>query len=124
MSTEFCSRIVLQMSRRYSSELALHELHWLPIKVRTEFKIITVMYHVLRNPSSAAYLKNLIGHNTHVGVAGNLTSNANNDESLVTPYIKCKTLAWRSFSAAGPRFWNNLPNNITAINDTKMFKKE
>ena len=29
--------------RRYSSELALHESHWLPIKVRIEFKIITIM---------------------------------------------------------------------------------
>ena len=35
----------------------LHELHWLPIKARIEFKIITIMYQVLRNPSSPAYLK-------------------------------------------------------------------
>ena len=105
------------------SELALHELHWLPIKVRTDFKIITIMDQVLSNASSPAYLKNLICHSTHIGVAGNLRSNANNDELLVIPYVKCKTLAWRSFSVAGPILWNNLPSEITTINDTQMFKE-
>ena len=78
MSTEVSAKVILQKSRRYSSELALHEFHWLPIKVRIEFKIITIMYQVLSNPSSPAYLKNLICHSTHIGVAGNLRSNANN----------------------------------------------
>ena len=81
------------------------------------------MYQVLSNPRLPAYLRNLICHSTHIGVAGNLRSNINNDELLVIPYVKCKTLAWRSFSVAVPRFWNNLPSEITTINDTQMFKK-
>ena len=120
----FAAKAALQKSRRYSSKLALCELHWLPIKVRIEFKIITMMYQVLRNPSLPAYLKNLICHNTCIGVAGNLRSNANNDELLVIPYVKCKSLAWRSFSVAGLRLWNHLPNKMITINDNKMFKKE
>ena len=52
-----------------------------------------MMYQVLRKPSSPAYLKNLICHNTYVGVAGNLRSNVKHAELLVIPYVKCKTLA-------------------------------
>ena len=33
----FAAKVILQRSRRYSSELALHEFHWLPIKARIEF---------------------------------------------------------------------------------------
>ena len=53
----FAAEVILQKIMRYISELALYELHWLPIKARIEFKIITIMYQVLRNPSSPAYLK-------------------------------------------------------------------
>ena len=106
VSAEVCKKVILQKSRRYTSELALH-----------------VMYQVLMNPSLPTYLKNFICHSTHICVAGNLRSNANNDELLVIHYVKCKTLAWSSFSVAGPRLWNNLPSEITTINDTQMFKK-
>ena len=47
------------------------------------------MYQVLSNPSSPAHLKNLICHSTHIGVEGSLRSNANNNELLVIPYVKC-----------------------------------
>ena len=72
MSTELCSRSYITEGQEIYFWIALHEHYWLPIKVRIEFKIITRMYQVLRNSGSPAYLKNLICHNTHVAVAGNL----------------------------------------------------
>ena len=39
-----CAKLVLQRSKFDSSKQALYELHWLPIKARIIFKLLTFMY--------------------------------------------------------------------------------
>lgn len=40
-----CAKLVLKLSKYDSSKQALLQLHWLPIKARIEFKILTVMFN-------------------------------------------------------------------------------
>ena len=40
-----CAKLVLNCSRYDSSKQLLYDLHWLPIKARINFKIITYMYN-------------------------------------------------------------------------------
>ena len=39
-----CAKLVLNRSRYESSKQALNDLHWLPIKARINFKMLTYMY--------------------------------------------------------------------------------
>ena len=59
-----CSKLVLNRRKCDSSKQALYDLHWLPIKARIKFKILTYMYncHVGNAP---AYLIELLTPKVH-----------------------------------------------------------
>jgi len=43
------ARLVLNRDRRSHITPALQQLHWLPVKYRIIFKIVTLMHHILHN---------------------------------------------------------------------------
>ncbi|KAH3727166.1 hypothetical protein DPMN_053093 [Dreissena polymorpha] len=53
-----CAILVLQRSKFDSSKQALYELHWLPIKARILFKLLTFMYK-FSNDEAPTYLTEL-----------------------------------------------------------------
>ena len=53
------AKLVLGKTRYCSSKQALAELHWLPIKSRMKFKILTIVYKCLRE-DAPDYLRNLL----------------------------------------------------------------
>ena len=45
-------------------------------------------------------------------------------KELIVPRTKRKTFTDRSFSVQGPKWWNELPDNIKKSADTKKFIKQ
>ena len=96
----------------------LKELHWLPVAVRIEFKILVLVfkaYHVI----APLYISDMI---TKYETTRSLRSSSK--RLLVVPHYNLKTYGGRAFSVNGPMLWNSLPNNIRETETLSTFKKQ
>ena len=96
----------------------LKSLHWLPIARRIEFKILVLTFKGL-NGLAPSYITELL---SPYKPAKSLRSK--NQHLLSKAKMKCKTFGERSFSAAAPKLWNNLPLNLRSCSKLETFKKE
>ena len=99
----------------------LKQLHWLPIRLRIEFKILLITFKVLQG-SAPKYLIDLIS----VLPPSRYDLRRNNKGILLsTPKRFTKaTMGDRSFMMAAPRLWNSLPISIRSACTTNDFKKK
>ena len=87
----------------------LRQLHWLPVRQRVVFKIAGLVHQSLVG-LAPAYLVDDCRLLSDVGRRP-LRSNSNDMRKLLVPRTHNK-LGDRSFSAAGPRLWNDLPPGL------------
>ena len=86
----------------------LRQLHWLPVRQRVVFKIAGLVQSLGGlAPEYLAYGCRLL---SDIGRRP-LRSNSNDIRKLLVPRTRNK-LGDRSFSAAGPRLWNDLPPGL------------
>ena len=84
----FAAKVVLNRKICESSLQALHDLHWLPIHVRIDFKILMLVFKCLHEKFAPCYLKDLLVTNKHTGMYGNLRSNSKKCRTI--NYTLCK----------------------------------
>ena len=102
--------------------MPLHlQLHWLPIRLRIEFKILLFTFKVLQG-SAPKYLIDLIS----VLPPSRYNLRRNNKGILLsTPKRFTKvTMGDRSFQEAAPRLWNSLPISIRSACTKSDFKQK
>ena len=99
-----------------SSSQLLHELHWLPIKHRIDFKIALLTFKLLtcQQPS---YLSNTITLYNPPRVL-----RSSNQLKLDSPSISTAFGA-RAFSVASPSVWNSIPLHIRLSPSQSSFKQ-
>ena len=83
------AKLTLNRSRTDSTTRACYKLHWLPIRVTIEYKILLLVVKCLNN-MTPRYLENLLSINNREGIARNLHSSE--AVVLIVPYVKNKTL--------------------------------
>ena len=96
------AKVVLGRHKHESATEALHDLHWLPIRQRCKFKLLLQVYKSLHN-QAPSYLRDLLVLHAPARMTRSAVSN---EMCLVVTYTERKTFAARSFSVAGPRYWN------------------
>ena len=103
------ARLVLGRRQRDSATLALRELHWLNIEARIMFKILLLMYKIV---------KGLVNINITYK-----SFNGQHDEYLMleTPNFNTK-YGKRIFEFNGSRLWNALPVNVRSEEDIIKYK--
>jgi len=84
-----CAKLVLKHQTFESSEQALYDLHWLPIKARINQKILTFMYQCSIG-SAPLYLIELLSR--QVPKRQGLRSASSFDSDYDVPFNKRKTL--------------------------------
>lgn len=84
-------------------------LHWLPIRSRINFKLGLLVYKCLHG-SAPAYLMEMLELKSDVPTLRRLRSTTRGN--LVIPRTNTKIFGPRGFAAAGPAFWNTLPDNV------------
>ena len=94
----------------------LVDLHWLPVKQRIDFKILLLTYKAL-NWLAPAYIRELL---TPYTPARTLRSMDNN--LLEPPKCRLEYFGKRSFAAAAPVLWNDLPLHIKQSPSVDIFK--
>ena len=87
----------------------LRQLHWLPVRQRVVFKIAGLVHQSLVG-LAPAYLADDCRLLSDIGRRP-LQSNSNDIRKLLVPRTHNK-LRDRSFSAGGPRLWNDLPPGL------------
>ena len=99
----------------------LLRLHWLPIRLRIEFKILLITCKVLQG-SAPRYLIDLIS----VLPPSRYDLKRNNTGILLStpkPFQRV-TMGDRSFMAVAPRLWNSLPVDIRSACTISDFKQK
>ena len=108
-------------SKKYDSATSsLYQLHWLPIKARVHFKILTFIHKCLSG-SAPEYLQSLII--PYKSGRSGLWS-VSQERKLMVPRTSRKTFADRTFSVYGPKIWNNLPQPLRRNMSIKQFKAQ
>ena len=110
-------RVINNLRKHDSITSHLQDLHWLKMRERIKYKILMMVFKC-RHALAPCYLRELISFDYNRP----LRSAANHD----IPIVKCNTTLVHnsSFSSAGPRLWNALPNNIKAITTLSEFKSK
>ena len=112
------AKLVLGMKKHDSVIAALTTLHWLPIRARIDFKILTLVHKCLSGNAPSYLIDMLVplGVN-HEGLRSN-----NVVKCLLIPRTYRKTFADRAFSVYGPKRWNQLPHELRATENLDEFK--
>ncbi len=96
----------------------LTQLHWLPIKFRTDFKILLLTFKALHN-KAPEYICNLF---TVYEIPCNLRSLAHDNLLLVELKTRLVSYGDRAFCKAAPKLWNTLPRDIRHSKSINSFK--
>ena len=105
-------------SKRDDAHMCLYELHWLPIKYRCTFKLLTIAYNTLHG-NAPQYLKEKLQCKQFPRLTRKSTSSG---VTLDTPFNRRKSLADRDLSYAAAKYWNDLPDHIRTADDINKFK--
>ena len=113
------ARMVLNKHQNHSATECLKQLPWLPIKLRIDYKVLTIVFKC-KHGMAPKYLQVLLEakENQRQGLK------SNNKQLLKVPSTTRKTFEDRSFSVKGPKLWNDLPNSIQTLTSYAEFKKQ
>jgi hypothetical protein len=111
------AKVVLRKRKRDSATKCLKQLHWLPVHLRINYKILVTVFKSLNN-QAPQYLKDMLERPK----MNSTTRSMNNPNLLAIPKTKCKIFADRSFSVAGPKLWNQLPVELRTTTSLDAFK--
>ena len=110
------ARLVTLTPRDHSATASLKKLHWLPIKFRIDFKILSLTYKAL-NDQAPTYISDLL-----VPYVSTRKLRSADKYQLHVPKCNLK-YGERSFSHAAPKLWNELPVSIKRAQSYQCFKK-
>ena len=112
------AKIILGRSKFSSSTDALKQLHILPIHVRVEYKLVVLVFKCLHH-LAPPYLANLIRRRE-----SHYKTRSAGGCFLHVPFTRASTFRDRSFSVAGPKLWNDLPDDVKNCVTVDSFKSK
>lgn len=99
----------------------LHELHWLRVKERIQFKLCVLIHRCLHG-TAPVYLTEALHRITDVDARRRLRSS--DSSLLLVPMTRRSTLGDRAFSVAGPHAWNSLPRELRETTLLSVFRRK
>ena len=110
------TRVVSGSGYWQSAAPILLSLHWLPVQRRIEFKILNMVFKSRMNFLPEFLSRGLTVYTSVRPVRSSLQN------AYVVPRIRLE-VAKQSFSYAGAKLWNNLPNVLRSTISYTEFKK-
>ena len=111
------ARLIIGIGKFTHITPALYELHWLPVSLRIDHKILLLTIKCIYG-LAPTYLSDLIS------IKSNSLYNLRSTGKLLLDHPKGKmltTLRARSFSAAAPKLWNELPVELRQATSLTSF---
>ena len=109
----------LPMLHNYIFDQIHHWLHWLPVKVRSTYKIACLCYHC-HSSTASSYVTDML-HKKPLHTR-NTRSSSYTMPLLNRPAHSKATLGDRSFSFASSSVWNSIPNDVRCAPSLSSFK--
>ena len=105
----YAARVILHLPKSSNITTHLKSLHWLPVKVRSTYKIACLCYHCHSStaPSHVADMLHKKPLHTRSTRSSSCTMHL-----LNRPAHSKATLGDRSFSFASSSVWNSFPNDV------------
>ena len=111
------ARITARTRRSDHITPVLIDLHCLPVCRRIEYKILMHTYRALHE-QSPVYMKDMIHR-----YASTMALRSSDSSSLVVPRTKTVQYGDRSFRSAGPKLWNDLPQELRHSKSLSTFRR-
>ena len=112
------ARLVTHTRKRDHITPVLMDLHWLPVKARVEFKILTTVYKCIHE-QAPVYLTELLSP-----YKPNRALRSADKNLLCTPRFKSANFGGGAFQTLAPTMWNSLDIKIRNIDSFENFRKE
>ena len=111
------ARLITGLGRNSHITPILQQLHWLPLKFRVRYKVLSFIHQAVYNNHAPQYLKDMF---TIYQPARNLCS-ASSPKMLVVKRTKRKA-GTLSFPVMGAKLWNALPTDMRDVPSKTVFK--
>ena len=115
----YAVRVILRLPKSSSITIHLKSLHWLPVKVRSTYKIACLCYHC-HSSTAPSYVTDM-QHKKPLHTR-NTRSSSDTLPLLNRPARSKATLGDRSFSFASSSVWNSIPNDVRCAPSLSSFK--
>ena len=115
----YAARVILCLPMSSSITIHLKSLHWLPVKVRSTYKIACLCYHC-HSSTAPSYVTDML-HKKPLHTR-NTRSSSYTMPLLNRPAHSKATLGDRSFSFASSSVWNSIPNDVRCAPSLSSFK--
>ena len=108
LAQKYAARVILRLPMSSSITIHLKSLNWLPVKVRSTYKITCLCYHC-HSSTAPSYVTDML-HRKPLHTR-NTRSSSYTMHLLNRPAHSKATLGDRSFSFASSSVWNSIPND-------------
>ena len=115
----YAARVILRLPMSSSITIHLKSLHWLPVKVRSTYKMACLCYHC-HSSTAPSYVTDML-HKKPLHTC-NTRSSSYTMPLLNRPAHSKATLGDRSFSFASSSVWNSIPNDVRCSPSLSSFK--
>ena len=115
----YAARVIFCLPMSSSITIHLKSLHWLPVKVRSTYKIACLCYHC-HSSTAPSYVTGMLHRKP-------LHTRNTHQSSYIMPLLNRPahskaTLGDRSFSFASSSVWNSIPNDVRCAPSLSSFK--
>ena len=111
------ARLVSKTNRRTHITPVLKQLHWLPVRQRISYKLLSLTFQTLNSEGAPKYLKDMLERNQRRQLRSNSSV-----VQLIVPGTKKRT-GDRAFSVFASKLWNSLPVDLRNSASHHSFKK-
>ena len=115
---KYAARVILRLPKSSSITIHLVSLHWLPVKVKSTYKISCLSYHC-HSSTAPSYVTGIL-HRKPLHTL-NIRSSSYTMPLLNRPAHSKATLGDRSFSFASSSVWNSIPNDVRCAPSLSSF---
>ena len=115
----YAARVILCLPKSSSITTHLKSLHWLPVKVRSTYKIACLCYHC-HSCTAPSYVADML--HKKPSHTRNTRSSSYTMPILNRPAHSKATLGDRSFFFASSSVWNSIPNDVRCAPSQSSFK--
>ncbi len=96
----------------------LFNLHWLPVSIRVQYKIILLTFKALKG-LAPSYLSELLS-----SYIPSRSLRSSSSELLCVPRFCISSMGSISFSVTAPKLWNSLPLALRTVTSLSEFKSK
>ncbi len=101
--------------REHITPILVH-LHWLPVKFRIEYKVLTFVFKACHG-LAPVYISDFI-----CAYSPRRSLRSSSENLLTVPLSRLKSKGDRAFSVLAPKLWNSLPQSVRLSSSLSGFK--